>query len=44
MLHKIKTIEDIQNIESVYPSYVVDEARRIAEILDMNYNNSGIDG
>lgn len=44
MLHKIKTIEDIQNIEPVYPQYVVDEARRIAEILDMNYNNSGMDG
>ncbi len=44
MLYKIKTIEDIQNIEPVYPRYVVDEARRIAEILDMNYNNSGMDG
>lgn len=44
MLYKIKSISDISIISGIFPQYVIDEASRIAEILDTNYNNYGMDG
>ena len=44
MIYKVKSLKDISVISSIFPQYVVDEASRIAEILDTNYNNYGMDG
>ena len=44
MIYKVKSMKDIPVISSIFPQYVVDEASRIAEILDTNYNNYGMDG
>ena len=44
MLYKIKTQTEVQSLPNHLPPEVVDEAMRVAEIIDTHYNSQGIDG
>ena len=39
MIYKISTINDVTKLIDVFPTEVIDECKRVATILDANYNN-----
>lgn len=44
MLYKIKTNSEIEQLQDKLPLPIIAEIKRVADILDENYNSQGVDG